>query len=74
MLEYEAYKKEAEKVLKSLSKRNDLASQLLRLKIREKLVTLSPKVGNDTNNNESIVFVGLNENGEIEDNNNNVNN
>ena len=74
MLEYEAYKKEAEKVLKSLSKRNDLASQLLRLKIREKLVTLSPKVGNDTNNNESIIFVGLNENGEIEDNNNNVNN
>ena len=74
MLEYEAYKKEAEKVLKSLSKRNDLASQLLRLKIREKLVTLSPKVENDTNNNESIVFVGLNENGEIEDNNNNVNN
>lgn len=74
MLEYDAYKKEAEKVLKSLSKRNDLASQLLRLKIREKLVTLSPKVENDTNNNESIVFVGLNENGEIEDNNNNVNN
>ena len=74
MLEYDAYKKEAEKVLKSLSKRNDLASQLLRLKIREKLVTLSPKVGNDTNNNESIIFVGLNENGEIEDNNNNVNN
>lgn len=74
MLEYEAYKKEAEKVLKSLSKRNDLASQLLRLKIREKLVTLSPKVENDTNNNESIIFVGLNENGEIEDNNNNVNN
>ena len=74
MLEYEAYKKEAEKVLKSLSKRNDLASQLLRLKIREKLVTLSPKVENDTDNNESIIFVGLNENGEIEDNNNNVNN
>lgn len=74
MLEYEAYKKEADKVLKSLSKRNDLASQLLRLKIREKLVTLSPKVENDTNNNESIIFVGLNENGEIEDNNNNVNN
>ena len=74
MLEYEAYKKEAEKVLKSLSKRNDLASQLLRLKIREKLVMLSPKVENDTNNNESIIFVGLNENGEIEDNNNNVNN
>lgn len=74
MLEYDAYKKEAEKVLKSLSKRNDLASQLLRLKIREKLVTLSPKVENDTNNNESIIFVGLNENGEIEDNNNNVNN
>lgn len=74
MLEYEAYKKEAEKVLKSLSKRNDLASQLLRLKIREKLVTLSPKVENDTNNNESIIFMGLNENGEIEDNNNNINN
>ena len=74
MLEYEAYKKEAEKVLKSLSKRNDLASQLLRLKIREKLVMLSPKVENDTDNNESIIFVGLNENGEIEDNNNNVNN
>lgn len=74
MLEYDAYKKEAEKVLKSLSKRNDLASQLLRLKIREKLVTLSPKVENDTNNNESIIFVGLNENGEIEDNNNNINN
>ena len=74
MLEYEAYKKEAEKVLKSLSKRNDLASQLLRLKIREKLVMLSPKVENDTNNKESIIFVGLNENGEIEDNNNNVNN
>lgn len=74
MLEYEAYKKEAEKVLKSLSKRNDIASQLLKLKIREKLVILSPKVETDTNNNESIIFVGLNENGEIEDNNNNVNN
>ena len=74
MLEYDAYKKEADKVLKSLSKRNDLASQLLRLKIREKLVMLSPKVENDTNNKESIIFVGLNENGEIEDNNNNVNN
>ena len=73
MLEYDAYKKEAEKVLKSLSKRNDLASQLLRLKIREKLVMLSPKVENVTND-ESIIFVGLNENGEIEDNNNNVNN
>ena len=55
-------------------KRNDLASQLLRLKIKEKLVMLSPKVENDTNNKESITFVGLNENGEIEDNNNNVNN
>lgn len=74
MLEYDAYKKEADKVLKSLSKRNDLASQLLRLKIREKLVMLSPKVENDTNNKESIIFVGLNENGEIEDNNNSVNN
>ena len=73
MLEYDAYKKEAEKVLKSLGKRNDLASKLLRLKIREKLVMLSPKVETVTND-ESIIFVGLNENGEIEDNNNNVDN
>lgn len=73
MLEYDAYKKEAEKVLKSLGKRNDLASQLLRLKIREKLVMLSPKVETVTND-ESITFVGLNENGEIEDNNNSIDN
>lgn len=73
MLEYDAYKKEAEKVLKSLGKRNDLASQLLRLKIREKLVMLSPKVETVTND-ESITFVGLNENGEIESNNNSIDN
>lgn len=73
MLEYDAYKKEAEKVLKSLGKRNDLASQLLRLKIREKLVMLSPKVESVTSD-ESITFVGLNENGEIEDNNNSIDN
>ena len=71
MLEFEAYKKEAEKILKSLGKRNDLASQLIRLKIREKLVMLSPKVENVTNN-ESIIFMGLNENGDIESNNINV--
>lgn len=73
MSEYDAYKKEAEKVLKSLSKRNDIASQLLKLKIREKLVTLSPKVETVTND-ESIIFVGLNENGEIETNNSNIDN
>lgn len=73
MSEYDAYKKEAEKILKSLSKRNDIASQLLKLKIREKLVTLSPKVETVTND-ESIIFVGLNENGEIEDNNSNIDN
>ena len=73
MSEYDVYKKEAEKVLKSLSKRNDIASQLLKLKIREKLVTLSPKVETVTND-ESIIFVGLNENGEIENNNSNIDN
>ena len=73
MSEYDAYKKEAEKILKSLSKRNDIASLLLKLKIREKLVTLSPKVETVTND-ESIIFVGLNENGEIEDNNSNIDN
>lgn len=65
MSEFESYKKEAEKIIKSLGKRNDLSAQLLRLKIREKLCMLEPDVGKDTNTKELITFVGVDDEGNI---------
>lgn len=65
MTEFEAYKKEAERMIKSLGKRNDMYSNLLRLKIREKIALLSPKETN-VQPVESITFIGLNEHGDIE--------
>ena len=64
MTEFEAYKKEAEKIIKSLGKRNDMYSNLLRLKIREKIALLAPKE-NNAQPVESITFIGLNDDGDI---------
>lgn len=72
MDEFIAFKKEADKLLKSLSKRNDIQSQLLRLKIREKLVMLSPKV-ETVNQDETINFIGMDDEGKIIDNDNCIN-
>ena len=64
MTEFEAYKKEANKMIKTLCKRNDLLSNLLRLKIREKVALLAPKE-NKAQPVESITFIGLNDDGDI---------